>query len=318
MFRNSQRGFTMGEVLLVTSLLTFASTGVMTLVKKQSGGSNGEQYFRQMVMDGRTTVDRIAAEVRLAGIPNHADDAALTFANSNQVAANAFLVASGEQIVFEADLDENGSVERVEYRLHGDALERSAVTKNADGSLPPSRYEVIAQHVNNDGLPVFTFDGDDSGDKPVSPDPQQVRVMLILRSPVRDRKVGRTRTVGFESVAMRNTTPSNSPAPVEASTAEPVVDTAENVPAVVSAEIEIEEPTAENHAPETLSPEIPETQETRFSPNHPLLDLPVIYPADVANPASSEDSASTASSGANSERMRAGIVIATTAASETL
>lgn len=313
MFRTSQRGFTMGEVLLVTSLLTFASTGVMTLVKKKSGRSNGEQYFRQMVMDGRTTVDHIASEVRLAGLPRHAGDPALTFANSNQVAANAFLMASGEQIVFEADLDENGSVERIEYRLHGDALERSAVSKNADGSVPPSRYEVIAEHVDNDGLPVFTFDGDLTGDKPVSPEPQQVRVMLLLRSPVRDRKAGRTRTVGFESVALRNTTPAGSPAAIEASTPEPVVDTAENTPATSPAAVAAEEPTAENRVSEATDPNAPETPQTRFLPFHPLLDLPVIYPAGTANHASFEDSASSAGSESQDGRLRAGVVIATTA-----
>ena len=310
MFRTSQRGFTMGEVLLVTSLLTFASTGVMTLVKKKSGGSNGEQYFRQMVMDGRTTVDQIASEVRRAGLPSHAGDPALTFTNSNQVAANAFLVASGEQIVFEADLVENGSVERIDYRLHGAALERSAVTKNADGSVPPSRYEVIAAHVDNDGLPVFTFDGDLTGDKPISPDPQQIRVMLLLRSPVRDRKAGRARTVGFESVALRNAAPAGSPAAVEASAPEPVIDTAESVAA--------DQPTAENRVSEATDPNAQKSPETRFLPSYPLLDLPVIYPAGTANSASSEDSASTASAEPPDGRLRAGVVIATTAVDEKL
>ena len=71
--KKNQRGFTMGEVLLVTSLLSFATTGVMTLVSKKAKTNNGEQYYRQMVMDGRGTVDQIAKELRRAGLPQHAD-----------------------------------------------------------------------------------------------------------------------------------------------------------------------------------------------------------------------------------------------------
>jgi type II secretory pathway component PulJ len=313
MFRTSQRGFTMGEVLLVTSLLTFASTGVMTLVKKKSSNSNGEQYFKQMVMDGRTTVDQIAAELSLAGLPRNIADPALTFANSNQVAASVFLVATGEQIVFEADLDRNGAVERVEYRLHGDALERSAVTKNADGSVPPAGYDVIAEHVDNDGLPVFTFDGDLTGDKPISPDPQQVRVMLLLRSPVRDRKAGRTRTVGFESIAQRNTAPTAPPVQVEASAPEPIVDTTKDVAAAPS-DLPAGEPTAETRTPLAIDSSDPNSPDFRRSPSYPLLDLPLIYPAEGAHPVSFDDAAPAE----NSEQIRVGLPIPTTRMYESL
>ena len=118
--KKNQRGFTMGEVLLVTSLISFATTGVMTLVSKKAKTNNGEQYYRQMVMDGRGTVDQIAKELRRAGLPQHAGNANINSSNSNKVAANTFLVANSDQIVFEADLDDNGSVERVEYRLKGE------------------------------------------------------------------------------------------------------------------------------------------------------------------------------------------------------
>ncbi|MSO19349.1 MAG: hypothetical protein EXQ56_02625 [Acidobacteria bacterium] len=308
----SQRGFTMGEVLLVTSLFTFVSTGVMTLVHKKNGSrSTNEEIYRQMVLDGRETVDQIAAEVRLAGspaLPVDGSDATLDFTNSNRVAARAFLLATGEQIVFEADVDNNGSVERIEYRLQGENLQRSAVTKNADGSVPASIYETIAERVDNGGLPVFTFDGDLTGELPVAPDPQMVRVMLLLRSPVRDRKAGRNRTVGFEAVAQRDVV---TPGRIEASTPEEPASDPANVAAEESS-APASEPTAKNHIPNAapgLGIFYQNLQDSRPWPNYKLSESPVIWPAYSAHPAASDDSDGTA----RLEPFHARLLIATTA-----
>ncbi len=311
MQRTSQRGFTMGEVLLVTSLFTFVSTGVMTLVNKKNGSrSTNEEIYRQMVLDGRETVDQIAAEVRLAGspaLPADTHDAALNFTNSNRVAASAFLLATGAQIVFEADLDSDGAVERIEYRLQGESLQRSAVTKNSDGSVPPATYETIAERVDNGGLPVFTFDGDLTGDLPVSPDPRMVRVLLLLRSPVKDRKAGRNRTVGFEATAQRNAAP---PDRIEASNPA----SAPEQPANDAADLVIEEsaqptsqPTAENHN-QAGEQDMTNFQNLRFSPNYTLTDSPMIFPDFPANLDSSDDSDKTA----KLERLHARLIIAST------
>lgn len=297
--KKNQRGFTMGEVLLVTSLFTFASTGVMTLLHKKSKTNAGEQYYRQMVMDGRNTVEQIARELRQAG------------ADSAQPSA-AIVVANGEQIVFETDLDGNGSTERIEYRLKGGNLERGVVTKQADGSLPPVKYEVVAERVDNGGLPVFTFDGDISGEQPIAADPRQVRVMLLLRSPVRDRRSGRARTVGFEAVAQRRSTaPAESagslPAPQEpaAEPASPAVETATepvSAPApasmadAVSQPAPSGEPAAKLFSPVPVRLGVPAADEfprVRFPRR---LHLPAMFPAIVVI-------ATTAGEGANTNTL---------------
>ena len=238
---------------------------------------------------------RSAKELRRAGLPQHAGNANINSSNSNKVAANTFLVANSDQIVFEADLDDNGSVERVEYRLKGETLERSVVTKNADGSVPQARYEIVAQRVDNGGLPVFTFDGDLSGDKPVAADPQQVRVMLLLRSPVRDRKSGRARTVGFEATAERRTVPavetvSNEPATIESvPAAQPDSDVAASAPASEPAA----EPTAKLLLPIPAGLSLqPATDVRPFRfPAH--LDLPPMFPAGVVIASTAVDSTAT-------------------------
>src|SRR3990170_5238148 len=121
--RCMERGFTFGELLMVASLLTFASTGVMSLVKHaRKGKGNQEQLaYQQLILQGRETVDRMVQELGQAGTPppEIADgEFGISAANSNRVAANQFLVATPTHLIFEADLDLDGSVERVKYRLN--------------------------------------------------------------------------------------------------------------------------------------------------------------------------------------------------------
>jgi len=201
-----ERGFTVGEVLLVASLLTFASTGVMTLIKHGRKGQNTPQLaYQKMILKGRDTVDRIVQEVEQAGKPApEADQDSLdaTAANSNRVAATQFLVATPTHLIFEADLDGDGSVERVEYRLNGQTLERSAVSKYPDGGAPKPKYQALLSNVDNGNMPLFSYVGDPFGPPATQSDSDAVRILLLLKAPADGDKKA-LQTVGFEGVARR-------------------------------------------------------------------------------------------------------------------
>ena len=214
-----QWGFTLGELLLVVSLGTFAATGVKSFLSHTRGANDErrreEDLYRELTTQGRGAVDRMVQEVGQAGTPaplpasppgddTSFDEAAMgaseTAANSNRVAARQFLVATPTQIIFEADLDRDGAVERVEYRLNGEALERSAVSKNPDGTAPEAEYETVVQNVDNGAMPLFSYPNDPfaaalSGQNP------SVRILLLLRAPEGKSKKQPYRTVGFEGVA---------------------------------------------------------------------------------------------------------------------
>ena len=205
--RRVERGFTVGELLLVASLVTFASTGVMSLVKRaRKGTGNQEQLaYQQLILQGRETVDRMVQELGQAGIPSLEDtegDLEITAANSNRIAANQLLVATSTQLIFEADLDQDGAVERVEYRLNGDTLERSAVSKFPDGGAPFPLYESLISNVDNGAMPLFSYLGDPFGPAPEQEESGAVRILLLLRaSPKSDKQP--YQTVGFEGIAHR-------------------------------------------------------------------------------------------------------------------
>ncbi|MBI3934302.1 MAG: hypothetical protein HY316_06390 [Acidobacteria bacterium] len=197
----------MGELLMLASLLTFASTGFMTLVKHgRKGKVNPEQLaYQQLILQGRETVDRMVQEIGRAGTSAPeatADDLDANSANSNRIAAPQFLVATPTHVIFEADLDSDGSVERVEYRLNGETLERSAVLKFPEGGAPSPRYEAMVSSVDNGAMPLFSYVGDPFGPVPAQGDSGAVRILLLLRAPSKQNKQP-YQTVGFEGIAHR-------------------------------------------------------------------------------------------------------------------
>jgi hypothetical protein len=211
--RHRERGFTVGELLMVASLLTFASTGVMTLVKHaRKGKAKPQLAYQELILQGRDAVDRMVQELGQAGTPSPESEEQLSAATSNRVAAKQFLVATATQIIFEADLDRDGAVERVEYRLNGETLERSAVAKFPAGGAPPPVYETVIGNVDNGALPLFSYTGDPFGLAGTLEGPAAVRILLLLRDSAKKGKQP-YQTVGFEGIARRQNAVAGQPSP---------------------------------------------------------------------------------------------------------
>jgi hypothetical protein len=213
--RWTQGGFTVGELLMVASLVTFASTGVMSWVKhaRKGKGNQPQLAYQQLILQGRDTVDRMVQELGQAGVPSAESaegEPAISAANSNRVAADQFLVATPTHVVFEADLDMDGDVERVEYRLNGETLERSVVTKYPEGGAPAPLYESWISNVDNGAMPLFSYSGDPFGPAAAEEDSGAVRILLLLRTSSRPDKQP-YQTVGFEGIAHRQNAVAVSP-----------------------------------------------------------------------------------------------------------
>ena len=205
--RGMERGFTVGELMLVASLLTFASTGIMSWVKHARKGKADQPQlaYQQLILQGRDTVDRMVQELGQAGnaLPEFTEgEPQYSAANSNRVAAQQFLVATPTQLIFEADLDRDGAVERVEYRLNGETLERSAVPKFPEGGAPAPVYEPLIDHVDNGAMPLFSYTGDPFGPASAQENSAAVRILLLLRATTKKDKQP-YQTVGFEGIAHR-------------------------------------------------------------------------------------------------------------------
>ena len=208
-----ERGLSFIEFLMVATVLSFVSTGVTTFVSHSRRGSSRPVAARDVAGQGRAAVKQMVQELNLAGLSSPSSGTepdGLTPENSNHVAAT-FLAATPEQVIFEADLNGDGVVERVEYRLHESAVERSAVSKNSDGSVPAAQYETLTDYVDNGSLPLFRYTTDPSS---VSPEPANINsvwVSLLLRPPVLDPKRPQFRTLRFDGIARRQNPESDNP-----------------------------------------------------------------------------------------------------------
>ena len=205
MFADSQRGFSMVETLVTAAIFSLVMASVLTMVSDTYRTYTNEKANSDVMWQGRAAMDLMVRELRLAGYPPknaYAAGAGVTSSNSNLVAAT-FLTATATQIVIEADLDDNGVVERVEYRLNGSTLERSAVAKNSNGSVPAPQYETVAANVNNGITALFTYTTDSLSTLAAPGNVNSVRIALLLKTPLPDPKNQQNRTLRFEGVAYR-------------------------------------------------------------------------------------------------------------------
>ena len=205
MSKRVEHGYSMAEVLVAMAIFTLITASVLTMVSNTHESYANEKSKEEVAWLGRAAADLMVRELRLAGYPprnRFAASAGLTSANSNLV-ATTFLTATATDVVFEADLDDNGTVERVEYRLNGTTLERSAVSKNANGSVPAPQYAALATNVNNGTTSLFTYGTDPNSSLAFPGKVNSVRIVLLLRTPTPDPRNFQYQTLRFEAVAQR-------------------------------------------------------------------------------------------------------------------
>jgi type IV pilus assembly protein PilW len=147
-------GFSLLELLIVLAVFSFIVGGIFSNLTQSQTRYQFEQEVAEVQQTARNAVDIMEREIKLAGfpIPSYYDSALnWTSANSERVAAG-FITLGATNLVFEADLLEDGIVDRVEYRLNGTTLERSARDKTAGGGAPAAVYQTLATNVTS-----FTF-----------------------------------------------------------------------------------------------------------------------------------------------------------------
>jgi prepilin-type N-terminal cleavage/methylation domain-containing protein len=175
-------GFSLIELVMVL-LLFSALTAVATSLIVESHKSLQNRLISSSLSDTATTsLSQIAREVRMAGYPSARCFSQSAVSSHPGIIAVPFVSISPYELVFEADLNGDGQVERIEYVLPpgSTSLIRSLTPKNPDGSLAVSSTistTVLANlHNQLQGQPLFTWDIDPSNS---SPFPQNIRTVCI-------------------------------------------------------------------------------------------------------------------------------------------
>jgi type IV pilus assembly protein PilW len=154
-------GFSLLELLIVLAVFSFIVGGIFNNLTQSQKRYQFDQEVAEVQQTARNAVDIMEREIKLAGfpIPSYYDSALnWTSANSERVAAG-FITLGATNLVFEADLAEDGIVDRVEYRLNGTTLERSARDKTAGGGTPAAVYQTLATNVTALTFSYFNSSG---------------------------------------------------------------------------------------------------------------------------------------------------------------
>jgi prepilin-type N-terminal cleavage/methylation domain-containing protein len=183
----SQKGFSLVELVMVCALLSIVLGAVFNGIDLATKRGQAEMTKVDLTQEGREFVDEFERDLHQAGYPNcrmvstagvanncPADNSNMAVAQNPAVAVGLVSV-SNTQIIFEGDVDGNGVVDVVVYRLCDAAgncpptttcpctIQRSqmpkvaAVVPPAQGQAPYTTFSQELQNVVNSGVPGGTL-----------------------------------------------------------------------------------------------------------------------------------------------------------------
>ena len=166
MNQTKEKGFTLIEVLVVTSLTVILAGGVLSLqyILGESQVTVWDSY-----LDTEEANRNVAALVR-----------EIRNARPSDTGAYALEVASEDEVVFFSDIDFDSETERVRYTLTGETLEKGVIEPVGFPATYPSENEkvkTVASHVKNAAGTTFTYyNGDWPADTTNNPLPAPARL----------------------------------------------------------------------------------------------------------------------------------------------
>ena len=200
----STHGFSLLELLIALAVFSFIVGGIFSNLTQSQTRYQFEQEVAEVQQTARNAADIMEREIKLAGFPIASYyDSALnwTSANSERVAAG-FITLGATNLVFEADLLEDGIVDRVEYRLNGTTLERSARDKTAGGGAPAAVYQTLATNVTSLNFSYLNSSGSATT---VPADVRSVGILFNINTTSVDPQNRNRRTITVQTrAAVRN------------------------------------------------------------------------------------------------------------------
>lgn len=181
-------GFSLIELLLVLVIFSVLTAGVLQLCVQAQRSLQAGQSSSGLLDSGLRSIRQMSREISLAGFPDAGSFSATAVASYPGIVANSFVSVSPYDIVFEADVDGDGWVERIEYSLPAGSrtLVRQLTVKNRDGTLPvgSTLSQPFLNHVQNQilGQPLFTWDTDPADTRPFPQNVRTVYINTILRT----------------------------------------------------------------------------------------------------------------------------------------
>lgn len=179
----SQAGFSLLELVMVCALMTIVLASIFNTINLVAQRSTSEQTKVDLTQEGREFVDEFERDLHQAGYPNCRmvstvgvasncpifTDPNLPAVEQNNLVAAGLVYVSNTQVVFEGDVDGDGVVDSIAYRLVDSAgnfpptgtcpctVKRSQIAK-VNGTMPLAQlnfahFSQELQNVVNSGVP---------------------------------------------------------------------------------------------------------------------------------------------------------------------
>ena len=196
----TKQGFSLLEMMIVLAVFSFITGGLFNVLQRSQARYQFEEDVTEAQQTARTTVDMMEREIRLAGFPKVTYyDAALGYTTNSNTISSGFVTVSSTDLVFEGDINEDGIVDVVEYRLNGTVLERSAVAKPGGVTAATPAFKTLAENVRSLTFTYFDTGGNSTG---TAANVKRVTVNLNLSTNFVDPENRRLRTVSATTSAL--------------------------------------------------------------------------------------------------------------------
>lgn len=180
-------GFSLVELLVASMILITVMLVPLALWVQAHKIFERVQSSSSSLTTGYISLRQMAREIKMAGFPPEDSFSANAVVSFPGIVADSYVAASDFDLAFEADVDGDGAVERIEYVLPAgsETILRFVTRKNADGTLAPTREvsEVLSNKVLNQlrSEPLFRWEIDGTSSTPFPRNIRTVYINLILR-----------------------------------------------------------------------------------------------------------------------------------------
>lgn len=169
----SQAGFSLLELMVVVAVLTIVMGAVMTQIDTVQKRYAAEEQGLEIAQESREFFDQMTRDLRQAGYPNknmYGDGILMVPPERDSRNAVGLVKFAYDEIWFEGDIDGDGQVDVVDYKLQTDAVtgkcpcrvSRSVVSPKANATDPTAQisnnYSTELQDVVNSNN-VYAIDG---------------------------------------------------------------------------------------------------------------------------------------------------------------
>lgn len=189
--RITAKGLTLLDMVFSLAVFAVLTGPVLQLFVKTQRFSIKEDARLTQVQPVRAAFDQMMSEIRMAGYPAQNTFPPAVQAASPGLVAVGFVTVTSTSIVFESDIDFDGTVDRVEYTMHPvspaadettckvltPCISRKVYPKAKSGTIG-SATSVNDTFISNlaDATPVFTWETNPASPQPF---PKNVKVVYI-------------------------------------------------------------------------------------------------------------------------------------------